>query len=229
MYYYGNHYLWLVLIPLLLGVIAQSRVSSTFKQYSGQLSGTGHTGASAARRILDVNGLQHVAIQQVSGNLTDHYDPKENVVRLSQSVYGSASVAAIGVAAHECGHAIQHANGYIPLKIRSAIIPLTSIGSKMAIPLLLVGVIFSFQPLVTIGLAGYLLIALFQLATLPVEFNASTRAVKTLHGMGITDEEEKGVRKVLTAAAMTYVASLISAITQFLRLFLIYGNRKRQH
>ncbi|MDL2293356.1 zinc metallopeptidase [Ruminococcaceae bacterium OttesenSCG-928-D13] len=229
MYYNGGYYLWLVLVPLLLGIFAQSRVSSTFKRYSGQLSASGHTGASAARRILDDNGLQDVGIQQVRGELTDHYDPKANVVRLSESVYGSTSVAAIGVAAHECGHAVQQATGYFPMKIRSAIIPITNFGSKMAIPLLLVGVIFSLQPLVTIGLWGYLLIALFQLVTLPVEFNASTRAVKSLQGMGITSAEEQGVRQVLTAAAMTYVASLISAFTQFLRMFLIYGNRRRQH
>lgn len=227
-FYLGPHALWLVLIPLLLGILARIGISSTYKKYSRQFTASGYTGAEVARRILDENGLHHVGIQQVNGELSDHYDARGNVVRLSCSVYNTASVSAVGVAAHECGHAVQYAAGYFPMKIRNAIIPITNIGSKIAVLLILVGLIFSFQPLITIGLVGYLLIAVFQLATLPVEFNASARAIKTLQGMGISAEEEKGVRKVLSAAAMTYVASLISAITQFLRLFLLYGGRRRQ-
>ncbi|MDD5921523.1 MAG: zinc metallopeptidase, partial [Oscillospiraceae bacterium] len=174
-------YYWILIVPsLLLALWAQMMVSSNFKKYSQVYNRRGYTGADAARMILDSNGLYHVRIERVSGNLTDHYDPKAEVIRLSDSVYGSASVAAVGVAAHEAGHAVQHATGYLPIKIRSAIIPVTQIGSQLSIPLILLGFLFQLKPLVFVGILFYATAALFQLVTLPVEFNASSRAMKVL-------------------------------------------------
>lgn len=226
--FYNSNYFTLVIIPMLIGIWAQHRVSATYKQYSRIISRSGYTGYQAARKILDENGLQHVQVEEVKGSLTDHYDPRTNVVRLSENVYSSGSVAAIGVAAHECGHAVQHATGYIPIKIRTAIIPITNFGSKLAVPLVLIGLLLSWYPLAYIGLVGYALIALFQLATLPVEFNASNRAVAALSGMNLNAEEQSGVKKVLSAAAMTYVAALIAAVTQLLRMMAIIGRRNRR-
>lgn len=222
-------YYWILIVPsLLLAIWAQMMVSSNFKKYSAVYNQCGYTGADAARMILDSNGLYHVRIERVSGNLTDHYDPKDEVIRLSDSVYGSTSVAAVGVAAHEAGHAVQHATGYIPIKVRSAIIPITQIGSQLSIPLILMGFLFQFQPLVFAGILFYATAALFQLVTLPVEFNASARAMKVLEQSEmLAGDELTGAGKVLRAAAMTYVAALLTALAQLLRLILIFGGRRR--
>ncbi|MGN0625975.1 MAG: zinc metallopeptidase [Oscillospiraceae bacterium] len=222
-------YYWILIVPsLLLALWAQMMVSSNFKKYSQVYNRRGYTGADAARMILDNNGLYHVRIERVSGNLTDHYDPKAEVIRLSDSVYGSASVAAVGVAAHEAGHAVQHATGYLPIKIRSAIIPVTQIGSQLSIPLILLGFLFQLKPLVFAGILFYATAALFQLVTLPVEFNASSRAMKVLEQSEmLAGDELAGAGKVLRAAAMTYVAALLTALAQLLRLILIFGGRRR--
>lgn len=226
--FYDSYYFGFVLIPLLIGIWAQHKVTSTYKKYSRIASGNGHTGYEAARSILDQNGLQHVQIERVKGNLTDHYDPRTNVIRLSEGVYGSSTVAAIGIAAHECGHAVQYATGYAPMKIRGAIIPITNFGSKMAVPMLLIGILFNWYPLAYAGLIGYVLIALFQLVTLPMEFNASNRAIAALSNMSITESDQRGVKKVLSAAAMTYVAALIAAVTQLLHMITIIGRRNNR-
>lgn len=228
-YYYGfdMSYLVLVLPAVLLALWAQMRVSSTFGRYSQVRSVRGLTGAQAARYILDRNGLQHVRIEQISGNLTDHFDPRTNVVRLSQSVYNVPSIAAVGVAAHECGHAVQYAVGYGPMKLRAAIIPATNFGSKLAFPLILIGLLMNSSSLLLAGILLFSLTAVFQLVTLPVEFNASSRALQTLDQQGLlTREELGGTKKVLSAAALTYVAALIVSLAQLLRLLLIFGRRR---
>ena len=228
--YYGIdiYYLILVIPAMLFSMWAQARVNSTFNKYSRQRTYSGMTGYEAARRILAANGLHNVQVEHVSGNLTDHYDPKTNVIRLSDSVFSSASVAAVGVAAHEAGHAVQYAQNYAPIKLRSAIIPVTQVGSQLSIPLVLIGFLMGMDPLVNIGLLLFATVAFFQLVTLPVEFNASRRAVTALEMSGsIGDEELKGVRKVLSAAAMTYVAALAVAVANLLRLVLRFGNRNR--
>ena len=232
--YYGLGYslfdptMILVYIGALLSLWASSKVNSTFQRYSRVRSMTGMTGAEAAKRLLQSQGIYDVTVRRVPGKLTDHYDPTARVVRLSDSVYDSPSIAAIGVAAHEVGHAIQHANSYAPLTIRNAIIPVTNIGSKLSIPLILLGVVMSFQPLVTVGIVAFSLMAVFQLITLPVEFNASSRALATLNGEHYLDEEEVyGARKVLSAAALTYVAALVMSLAQLMRLVALFGNRDR--
>ena len=208
---------------------AQIKVKSTFSKYSKVASRRSVTGADAARMILDRNGLSNVKIERVSGELSDHYDPKANVVRLSEGVYGSNSVAAIGVAAHECGHAVQHATGYGPIKLRMAIIPATQIGSSLALPLILLGLILSMTGLAYIGVAFFALSTLFQLVTLPVEFNASSRALETLESYGTLDDEELGgAKKVLSAAAMTYVAALAASLLNLLRLLSIVNSTSRR-
>lgn len=235
-YFYGFDwtYLYIVLPCLLLAMIASARVNSTFKQYSKQISMRHITGHDAALRVLQANGVNNVRIERVSGNLTDHYDPKANVIRLSDTVYDSASTAAIGVACHEAGHAVQYAESYFPIKIRAAIIPITNIGSKLAMPLILLGVLFSTfgyysYTLVYIGIAFFALSLVFQLITLPVEFNASRRAMQAIEDTDmLTDEEQKGARKTLTAAAMTYVAAVAVAAAQLLRLVLLFGGRRRK-
>ncbi len=226
--FYDSNYLVFVIIPMLIGFWAQYKISVTYKQYSSIPCRNGYTGYQAARRILDENGLQNVRIERVKGSLTDHYDPRTNVVRLSEVVYSSSSVAAVGVAAHECGHAVQYAQGYTPMKIRGAIVPVANFGSKLAVPLVLIGLLLSWYPIAYVGLIGYALIALFQIITLPVEFNASNRAVAALSGMNITEEEQKGIKKVLSAAALTYVAAMIAAVTQMLRMALIVSRRDRR-
>lgn len=235
-YYYGFDWTYLVLVLpcILISLWASSNVNSTFKKYSRQFSYRRLTGAQAAQRVLQANGVYGVRIERVSGNLTDHYDPKTNVIRLSDSVFDSTSTAAIGVACHEAGHAIQYAQDYAPIKIRAAIIPLTNFGSKIAMPLILAGILLtalgSFSDtLVYMGIAAFGLSLLFQLITLPVEFNASRRALEAIRQSGIlTDEEQKGARKTLTAAALTYVAATAVALAQLLRLVLIFGNRRRR-
>lgn len=230
MYYYGFDWTYLVLVmpALLLALWAQMRVKSTYAKYSRQNSRKGITGEQAARAILDRNGLQDVRIERIAGQLTDHYDPRARVVSLSDNVYGSSSIAAIGVAAHEVGHAVQHATGYGPLGLRNAIIPITNIGSTLSMPLILAGLIFNFQSLALAGILLFSLVAVFQLITLPVEFNASKRAIATLDGYGMLDSQEiQGTRKVLSAAAMTYVAALAVSLAQIFRLVLLFGGRRR--
>ena len=226
MFYFDIWYLYLILPAALLAMYAQVKINSTYSKFSKVASRREITGAEVARRILDQNGLQSVQIGHVAGNLTDHYDPRTQVVNLSDSVYNSTSVAAIGVAAHETGHAVQHAVGYAPIKIRNAIVPVVNIGSTLSIPLFLLGFLFSIGILADIGIILFSFAVLFQLVTLPVEFNASRRAIATLESGYILDDEELGgAKKVLGAAAMTYVASAAMALAQLLRLILIRGNR----
>lgn len=228
-------YLILVLPAVIFSLWASIRVNTTFKKYSKIRSMRGITGAEAARRVLDANGLQHIRIEQIPGNLTDHYDPRSDVIRLSESVYGNTSVAAIGVACHEAGHAVQHAENYVPVKIRAAIIPVTNIGSRLAIPLIILGILLNvlapeFLVIAYIGVACYGLCTLFQLVTLPTEFDASRRALRCIESYGILGSEEiGGARRVLTAAEMTYVAALAVSLMQLLRLFLmVSGNSRRR-
>lgn len=230
--FFDVYYLVLVLPAVILAMWASNRVNRTFRKYSQQLSMRRLTGADAARMVLDVNGLHQVRIERVAGNLTDHYDPRTNVIRLSNSVYDNASTAAIGVAAHEAGHAIQYATHYLPIKLRAAIIPITNIGSKLALPLILVGLLFVSGDLgvqlTYAGIACFGLSTVFQLLTLPTEFNASRRALAALEqGHLLSEDEMVGARKTLWAAAMTYVAALAVSLAQLFRLLLIVGNRRR--
>lgn len=227
----------LVLVGAVLCLLASSLVNSTYSKYSRIRSRSGITGAQAAARILNMSGIHDVKITHIRGNLTDHYDPRNKVLRLSDSVYDSMSVAAIGVAAHECGHAVQHQKGYVPLKIRSALVPAANIGSKFGIPIVILGLILGigfelpgggYFSLAEIGVWVFALAVLFQIVTLPVEFNASGRALRMLSDYGIMSSDEVGdCRKVLGAAALTYVAAAASAILQLLRLFLLSGRRRR--
>ena len=214
-------YIYLVLPAVLFALWAQFNVQSTFSKYSKVRSRSGMTGYDSARRILDANGLHNVGIARVSGKLTDHYNPKDNTIYLSDSVYGETTAAAIGVAAHEAGHAVQHAVGYTPMKVRSAIIPVTQIGSNLAMPLFLLGIILSYPTLAMIGVIAFGASTLFQLVTLPVEFNASSRAMDALRGYNLDSDDLQSARKVLTAAALTYVAALAVSLANLLRLFLI--------
>ena len=228
--YYGfdTSYLIYVLPAILLSLWASYNVKSTFAKYSKVASDRGMTGYDAARLILDANGLHHVQVTHVSGELTDHFDPKTNVIRLSDSTYGTATAAAVGVAAHEAGHAVQYAEGYVPMKIRSAIIPATNIGSKLSIPLVLLGIVFSAPSLAYIGVLLFALSVVFQLVTLPVEFNASRRAVAAIRDSGrVSEEGISAAKKVLTAAALTYVAALAVALGNLLRLITL-ANRSRR-
>ena len=234
-YYYGFDwtYVYLVLPCLLLSLWASAHVNSTFRRYSKQRSQRGLTGADAAARVLAANGVRGVRIEHISGNLTDHYDPRTNVIRSSDNVYGSTSTAAIGVACHEAGHAVQYAQSYAPIKLRAAIIPLTNFGSKLAMPLILLGLLLSSLGrmsnfFIYLGIACFGFSLVFQLVTLPVEFNASRRAMAAIEQTGIlTDEERAGARKTLTAAALTYVAATAAALAQLLRLLVLFGGRNR--
>lgn len=236
-YYYGFDwtYLYLVLPCVLLSLWASHNVNSTFRKYSQQFSIRRLTGAEAAQRVLSANGVHGVRIERVNGNLTDHYDPKTNVIRLSDSVYSNTSTAAIGVACHEAGHAVQYAHGYAPIKLRAAIIPLTNFGSRLAMPLILLGILFSTlgmvsDTLVYLGIGCFGLSLVFQLVTLPVEFNASRRAMQAIEaGNLLTEDERLGARKTLTAAALTYVAATATALAQLLRLILLFGGRRRRN
>lgn len=221
---------WILLLPaIILSIWASARVNSTFRKYSQVYNRFGLTGADAARRILDMNGLYNVRIERVSGDLTDHYDPRTNVVRLSDATYSSQSVGAIGVAAHEVGHAVQHATGYAPIKVRNTIVPVVNVCSMLSMPIVLLGVILSYnQTMVDIGIILFSATVLFQLITLPVEFNASSRALNTLESQNMLAADElQGARKVLNAAAMTYVAAALSSLMSLLRLILIFGGRNR--
>lgn len=227
-FYYDSYYLVLVLPALIIAMIAQFKVQSTFKKFAQNLSRRGQTAAQITREILDNNGLFAVKVERISGNLTDHYDPKANVIRLSDSVHDSTSVASIGVAAHEAGHAVQHATSYMPIKLRNAVLPVANIGSQLAMPAILLGIIMSIEPLVTAGIILFSVLVLFQVITLPVEFNASRRALVTLRSSSMLDEDElSGAKKVLSAAAMTYVAAALVSATQLLRLILISRGRRR--
>ena len=233
MWFIDYWYIVLVLPAIILAMVAQFKVKSTYEKYSREYSSRGYSAATVARMILDRNGLHDVRIERVSGQLTDHFDPKTNVIRLSDSVYSSTSTAAIGVACHEAGHAVQYAQEYFPMKVRAAIIPATNIGSRLAMPLILLGVLFGVggsysYTLVYAGIACFSLSLVFQLVTLPVEFNASRRAMQAIAGRGIlTQQEQKGARKTLTAAAMTYVAATAVALAQLLRLIILFGRRRR--
>ena len=228
-YYYGfdSLYLLLVIPAVLIAVWSQFKVKTTFSKYSEfrcRLSG-----AEAAQRVLEFNGVQGVKIERVSGNLTDHYDPKTNVIRLSDSVYSACSIAAVGVACHEAGHAVQYAKNYFPIKARSVILPICNLGSQLSIPLLLLGLVFNFSILINLGIIFFTAALIFQLITLPIEFNASRRALSAIkeNNLLTADSDYKGAKKVLSAAAMTYVASFLVSLTQLIRLLAIAGRRKR--
>ncbi len=227
--YYDRYYILLVVPMLILSIVAQAMVKSTFNKQSKVFSARGLTGEQAAARVLYHYGITDVRIEHSpSGRLSDHYDPRSNVIRLSDGVYNSSSVAAIGVACHEAGHAAQHAKGYLPIKVRNTILPVCNIGSRLGIPLAILGYFMGFEPLVSIGLLLYALVAVFQLVTLPVELNASKRALAVIDETNMLGEEEiGGAKKVLTAAAMTYVTALLVSLAQLLRLVLRFNSRRR--
>ena len=225
-YYYDPTYV-LVIIGLIITLIASANVNGTFRKYDKILSRRGLTAADAARKILDANGLHSIRIERVSGKLTDHFSPKENVIRLSDATYSSTSIAALGVAAHECGHAVQHQVGYAPIKLRNGMVPFVNICSYLSIPLILLGLFIS-NELAMFGVVLYCAVFAFQLITLPTETNASARAIDTLYSMAILDEDElRGTKKVLSAAAMTYFASAAATALQVLRLFLLVSGNRR--
>ena len=228
-YYYGfdGTYL-LVVIGAVLAMIASAKVKTTYAKYGKVASHRGMTAMEAARRILDNAGLQQVRIERIAGDLTDHYSPNELVLRLSDTTIHSTSVAAIGVAAHECGHAIQHAKKYAPLSIRNTIVPVVNIGSKLSWPMILIGVMFGVTGFLDLGILFFSFSLIFQLITLPVEFNASSRALQILERSGMLYEDElRGAKKVLSAAAMTYVAAAVASLLSLLRLIILYGGRRR--
>lgn len=236
LFYYGYPFMFdptylLVIAGAVICLIASAKMKSTYAKYQRVRSLSGLTGAQAAERVLRNAGIYDVSIQRVSGNLTDHYDPRTKTLRLSDAVYNDTSVAAIGVAAHECGHAIQHNISYAPLKLRSVLVPVANIGANLAWPMIILGVIIGWmQPLITFGIIMFSLAVVFQLVTLPVEFDASRRAVKVLGETGILyGDEISHTKKVLTAAALTYVAGAASSILQLLRLILLFGNRNRDN
>ena len=228
-YYYGfDIYCIILILPaFLISLIAQIKVSSTFSKFSKTINMSGLTGAAAAEKVLLSHGVTNVKVERVGGNLTDHFDPRTNVIRLSDSVYDSTSVAAVGVAAHEAGHAVQYAQGYTPIKIRNTILPVVNFGSRFSFIAILLGIVFASDLLITAGIILFSFATLFQIITLPVELNASKRAMQTIRGQALlSDDEAVGAKKVLTAAAMTYVAAVIMSIAQLLRLLLL--NRRRQ-
>lgn len=227
--YYMDYTYILVLVGAVLCMAASGKLNSTYRKYAGVRSRSGMTGAEAAARILSYSGIRDVRIERVGGNLTDHYDPRNRVLRLSESTYSSTSVAALGVAAHECGHAVQHQKAYAPLTFRNMLVPAANIGSRLGIPMIFIGVLFGYSPiLIQAGIWIFAIAVLFQVITLPVEFNASSRALVLLQDCGITGgEETQYCKKVLGAAALTYVAGAASAILQLLRLVLLFGNRRR--
>ena len=227
--FFDSYYFLLVVPAMLLAFWAQGRVNSTFRRFSQQAVRSGMTGADAAEAVLRQNGVSGVRIEPVEGELTDHYDPRENVIRLSRPVYGASTVAAVGVAAHEAGHAVQYAVGYGPIRLRTAIIPVTRFGSALAMPLVIAGLIFSYEPLFAAGILFFCAAVVFQLITLPVEYNASERAVAALANSGaLRDDELPGARKTLSAAALTYVAALALSLAQLLRLVLLFGGNRRR-
>ena len=228
-FYYYDPYYWMILVPaMLIALLAQLNVYSTFNRYSRMASRRGFTGAQAAEAVLRAHGIQNVRIERVSGRLTDHYDPRSNVIRLSDAVYGSNSIASVGVAAHEAGHAVQYAVGYGPIKLRSALVPICNIGSQLSLILIVIGLLLYSQPLFGVGVLLFATAVVFQLVTLPVEFNASRRAIASLEGTHLLEDDElRGARKVLGAAAMTYVAALLVSLAQLLRFLLAFAGRRR--
>lgn len=228
LYYYGfdSLYLYLVVPAIIIALWSQIKVKTTFSKYSAYR--TDISGADAARRVLELNGVHGVKIERVSGNLTDHYDPRTNTIRLSQSVCDSYSISAVGVAAHEAGHAVQYAKGYFPIKLRSVILPVCNLGSQLSLPLLIIGLIFNFYFLVKLGVLFFCGALIFQLITLPVEFNASSRAITSLENGSIllTDNDIKYTKKVLSAAAMTYIAAALVSLAQLIRLIAITNKRR---
>ncbi|NLT57903.1 MAG: zinc metallopeptidase [Clostridiales bacterium] len=227
---FDTYYLLLVVPAMLLALWAQSRVQSTYRQYSAVLSDSGLTARQAAERVLELNGVQDVRFERTGGQLTDHYDPRSNTIRLSGPVEGSRSVAAIGVACHEAGHAVQYARQYGPIRLRNGLLPVAQLGSSLAFPLILLGIFIDMGNLINFGLLLFGGVALFQLVTLPVEFDASRRAIAALEGSGMMSGDELyGAKKVLSAAAMTYVAALLTALAQLLRLVLLFGGRGRRN
>ena len=231
MFYFDPSYV-LILIGLLLSMAASAKVNSTYARYARVGARCGMTGAEAAKRLLNSQGIYDVTVRRVPGKLTDHYDPRNKTVNLSESVYGSTSIAAIGVAAHECGHAMQDAGGYVPLRVRGALVPVANFGAQISWPLILIGILFSSgssSMLITLGIQMFSLSVLFQLVTLPVEFNASSRAVNLLDRTGILAGQEVGqTRQVLSAAALTYVAAAAASILQLLRLLYLFGGNRRR-
>lgn len=228
-YYLDFSYIIFILPALLFGLWAQLRVNTAFNKYSRIANSRGYTGAETAKYILEQNGIYDVTIRHISGNLTDNYNPKNKTINLSDSVYNSASVAAVGIAAHETGHAIQHAVSYFPIRLREMVIPVTQIGSWVYMPLLLLGMLFSSQTMIDVGIIMFSMIAVFQLITLPVEFNASNRAIKTIReGELLYGQELSGAKSVLKAAALTYVAALVSSLAQIFRLMVLFGGSRRR-
>ena len=228
-FYFDIYYFILVVPVLIVSLIIQSKLNSTFKKYSKTGNMRNITGAQAADMVLRYYNIQDVRIEHINGNLTDCYDPINKVIKLSDAVYNNPSIAAVGVACHEAGHAAQHAEKYLPIKVRNSILPVCNIGSSLSIPLLIAGVIFSFQPLIWVGIGFFAFTSLFQFITLPVEFNASNRALNVIESTGILSYDEKqGASKVLKMAAMTYVASLAVSLAQLLRLILRYGGNRRR-
>ena len=228
-YYLDFSYIIFIIPALLFGLWAQFRVNTAFNKYSRVANSRGYTGAETAKYILEQNGIYDVTIRHISGNLTDNYNPKNKTINLSDSVYNSASVAAVGIAAHETGHAIQHAVSYFPIRLREMVIPVTQIGSWVYMPLLLLGMLFSSQTMIDVGIIMFSMIAVFQLITLPVEFNASNRAIKTIReGELLYGQELSGAKSVLKAAALTYVAALVSSLAQILRLMVLFGGSRRR-
>ena len=228
-YFYIDYYYIILVLPVIIAsLIIQSKLKSTYAKYSRFNNSRNITGAQAAQMVLNYYGIYNVQIESTPGTLSDHYDPTKNVIRLSDGVYNSSSVAAIGVACHEAGHAAQHAQGYAPIKIRNSILPVCNIGSTLSMPLIIAGLIFAFEPLIWIGIGFFSFVSIFQLVTLPVEFNASKRALSVIESNGIlTFEEKQGAAKVLKMAAMTYVAALATSIAQLLRFILRYSGRRR--
>lgn len=225
-FYFDYYYLILVVPTLIFAIFTQIWLKNTYKKYSGLRNARGLTGADAAMNVLRHYQIYDVKIEHISGRMTDHYDPRTKVIRLSDGVYNGTSIAAVGIACHEAGHAAQHANGYVPIKIRNAIIPICNIGSMAGIPLAIIGLFLSSELLINVGLLLYSFVAIFQLATLPVEFNASARAISVIKDSGmLMADEVPGARKMLTAAAMTYVAALATSLANLLRLLLIFGRR----
>lgn len=228
-FYFDYYYIILVVPVIIASLIIQARLKSTYAKYSGIGNARNITGAQAAQLVLGYYGVRDVTIEHVSGKLSDHYDPKSKVIRLSDGVFNSSSIAAVGIACHEAGHAAQHAEAYAPIKWRNLILPVCNIGSTLSMPLLIAGVIFGFEPLIWIGIGFFSFVAIFQLITLPVEFNASRRALNVIETNGLLSFDEKnGAAKVLKVAALTYVAALASSVAQLLRLILIYGGGRRR-
>lgn len=227
-FYYNLSYIWILLPAMVISIAAQIAVKKAYSKMSSVYSKSGYTGAQAALAVLRYYGINDVRVEQCSGKLSDHYDPRSNVIRLSEGVYSSTSIAAIGIACHEAGHAAQHASAYLPIKIRNSILPVCQIGSYAGIPLAFIGMLLSFDTLIFVGLLLYSFIMLFQLATLPVELNASARAIDVIEQTGLLRDENEinGAKKVLRCAALTYVAALVSSLANLLRFILIFTRRR---